>query len=302
MADKGSPLALYLATQVEHDREMAMVLRDAANEAETLMTKLGTKYGIGSEVRRAQISLVLRELRGQQGVMWGNISDTLSIHMDYAADAAAEGEEMLTDYLFRNVGGPIPELQEAYRAQARATVSAYKSRLANNIPLSQQVYRTSALANGYVDRSVNRGILLGKSAKEIAADVKGLINPNTPGGVSYAAMRLGRSELNNAFHTTQIGLRKNDPFVTAMKWNLSESHPKADNCNDYAENAHFDGGGAGEYRPIEVPGKPHPHCFCYLTSVSVSDADFVKQFINGDYNSYIDQKVYTHLPKSRLPC
>ena len=296
------PLRLYLSAQQRHDREQARVLRDAANEAEALMRKLGAKYNFGSEVRQAQIALVLRELRTQQALMWGSIDDTLQNAMDYAADAAAEAEEFFNDNLFRAMGTPsMDALTAANRAQARATAAAYRARTALGIPLSQQVYRTSAFSNGILERRVNNAILLGKSAAEIANDVRDLIRPDVPGGVSYAAKRLGRTELNNAFHQAQKDLRTRDPFVTAMQWNLSSSHPRADDCDVLAHDSHMPGGKAGQFRPEDVPGKPHPQCFCFLTSVTVGDKEFIQNFVQGKYNTAIDRKVHTYAPKSSLP-
>lgn len=297
------PLKRYLRLQQSADREFVAVLRDAADEAERLMESLGKRYDFGSEMRRSQIALVLNELRGLQASMYSSLSDHLIDQMAYAGDAAAEAEGVMTDYLFNALGtGPIPQLQAAYREQARATVRAYQARNDLGIPLAEQVYKTEAFSKGLVDRAVNRGLLLGKSARELAKDVSGMINPATPGGVSYAAMRLARTELNNAFHHAQKGIRANDPFVQGMKWNLSGSHPKPDECNQYAEGVHFKGGDPGVYQPTEVPNKPHPHCFCYLTSVTVGEDEFIANFLNGNYNTFIDQKVYTHLPKGSLPC
>lgn len=303
MAADPSPLQRYLRVQVQHDTLQSRVLRDAANDAERLMTKLGKKYNFGSEVRRAQISLVLKELRTQQALLWGQMDDLLQSQLTYAADAAADAEEVLTDALFERLGpGPIPELQAAYRAQAQATVKAYQARTALGIPLSEQVYKSSALSTGLLEQRVNSAILLGKSAAEIASDVKDLIRPDVPGGVSYAAKRLGRTELNNAFHQVQKDLRARDPFVEALQWNLSGSHAHADQCDVYANDTHFTGGKAGQFKPTETPSKPHPQCLCYLTSVTVGQKEFNERFVRGEYNSYIDQKVYSQLPKADLPC
>lgn len=297
------PLKRYLRLQKDADRELVAVLRDASEEAERLMDRLGKRYNFGSEMRRAQISLVLNELRGLQASMYSNVNDVLIDKMAYAGDAAADAEEVMTDYLFNTIGtGPIPQLQAAYREQAKATVRAYQARTDLGIPLSQQVYRTEAYSKGLVDRTVNRGILLGKSARELAKDVSGMINPYTPGGVSYAAMRLARTELNNAFHHAQKGIRASDPFVEGMRWNLSGSHPRPDECNDYAEGQHYSGGAAGVYKPDQVPGKPHPHCFCYITSVTVGEDEFIANFLNGNYNTFIDQKIYSYTPKRMLTC
>jgi len=300
MPSQPSPLQRYLTAQQRSDRELAIVLRNAADDAEDLMTKLGRKYTFSAEMRRAQISLVLRELRTQQALLWGQVDDLLGNQLTYAADAAADAEEFMTDDLFRRGLGTsaMEELKQAYRAQAQATVRAYQARTALGIPLSQQVYKTSAWSTGLLERRINSGILLGKSAAELAKDVKDLIRPDVRGGVAYAAKRLARTELNNAFHEAQKTIRSQDPFITGMKWNLSGSHPHADDCDVLAGDTHFSGGRAGEFRADQVPGKPHPQCLCYLSSIPISSKEFTQRFVNGDFNSYIDNKIARYNPQT----
>jgi hypothetical protein len=100
-------------------------------------------------------------------------------------------------------------------------------------------------------------------------------------------MRLGRTELNNAFHTTTQRLYEKQPWVTAMKWNLSSSHPEGDICDEYAFDAHIPHGEAGVWRKGDVPSKPHPNCLCFTTPVTVSDDEFAKQFTDGKYDEYL---------------
>lgn len=289
-----NPLQRYLVVQKVVDREMAAVLREAANEGETLIAKLAGAKGIGAQVERAQYQQMVKGLRKQQGELWGSISATLKQGMARAAAQAAEGENLINRVLFNSLGGPIPELERAMQIRAQAAVQAYQAKTDNGIPLSDQVYRSQQLASGAVDREVRKGILLGQSARQIADRIKGFINPSVPGGVSYAATRLGRTELNNAFHRAQIDQRKDSPFTEGFKWHLSGSHPRPDACNDYADRQHFRGGDAGVFRPSEVPGKPHPNCLCYITTVQVGEDEFVSRFLSGQYNSYIDGNVYQY--------
>jgi hypothetical protein len=144
------------------------------------------------------------------------------------------------------------------------------------------VYRTSQLANGFVDRAVNRVILQGGSWQDIAKEVKPMINPATPGGVSYAAKRLGRTELNNAFHTTQQASAEVNPFVTALRWNLSLSHAKLDRCDELAK-GHSRNKASGLYVPSDLPVKPHPQCLCYTTNEMMSEDSFLDLVSNPDY-------------------
>lgn len=296
-----SPLQRYLGAQVQTDREMRRLFREATNEAERLIETLAGKDGIGAQVRRAQYQSILRNLRVVQAETWGTAGKVVREGMARAAQAASEAEKVVNRLLFNALGGPISLLEAAMDQQAKETVGTLLARAANDIPLSEQVYRSRAVADGLVSRAVNRSILLGQSWKELADNVHGLISPDTPGGASYAAKRLGRTELNNAFHRTQIDQRREDPFVSGMKWHLSRTHPKADDCDTLANSSHFRGGDPGVFKPSDVPRKPHPQCLCFLTSVSVSEEEFVQSFLNGNYDEYIDDKVYRYVP-DRAPC
>lgn len=295
-----NPLQRYLATQVILDKELSRILRDAADEGERLMAKTLGK-GIGDKVERAQLAIAVRELRKQQAELWGSVTKATEAAMARAAMQAAEAENLLNRVLFNALGGPIPELERAMHLRSQEAVKNYIARTENGIPLSAQVYDSKALSNGWVEREINRGVLLGRSAAQIADSVRKFISPDVPGGVSYAAQRLGRTELNNAFHRAQINQRENSPWTTGMKWNLSGSHPKPDACNDYADSEHFKGGGAGVFRVGDVPGKPHPNCLCYLTSVQIDEEEFIQRFAKGQYNTYIDQQINRYAPNVS-PC
>jgi hypothetical protein len=277
------------------DRETAAVLRDAAAEGERIIQSLGKK-SISDIVQRSQYAAAVKGLREMQGEMWGGITKNLAAGMDRAAAQVAEAENLVSRTLWNAIGGPMPEYERAMHMRAREALKNYQARMDNGISLSDQVYKTQALYTGKVAQEVNRGILLSESAKQIADRVKGFISPAVPGGVSYAATRLGRTELNNAFHRAQIDQRKDNPWTEGFQWHLSGSHPKPDACNEYADKSHFKGGDAGVFKASDVPGKPHPNCLCYLTTIQVGEADFIDAFLRGDYSTHIDEQVYKYAP------
>lgn len=283
------PLPYYLRVEKQFDRELATVLRDAARHSEKAIKALGDNPTFSNRIRAAQFQLIQRELLEQSADLWGGVSTALNRNLERSGQAAAQVVQDTVRPFWDAVGGEIPEYNRARLLQATSTIEQYRARTANGISLSEQVYRTRALADGYVDRAVNRGLLLGKSAKEIAKDVSGFIKPDTPGGVSYAAMRLGRTELNNAFHTVQIQQAQDEPWTTGIKWNLSGSHPKADECDEYANEEHVRGRGPGVFAKGNVPKKPHPQCLCFTTSEQVDDDEFFDAFFRGDYDNQIDE-------------
>jgi hypothetical protein len=296
-----SPLQRYLLVQVQSEHELDGVLRDAMADARRRLTSLAGRSGLGAEVRSAQLRQSISAMRKVQAELWGEAGRVVQSGRVKAAVAASEAEQAATRALWNLLGGPIKELEIALQAQAASTVDTLAARAANNIPLSDQVFKTAAQSSGLVDRAINRSILQGDSWKEMADRVTGLINPNVPGGVSYSAKRLGRTELNNAFHRQQIDEADDSPFVSAVQWHLSGSHRHSDACDTYAHGVHVPGGGQGVFATGEVPPKPHPQCFCFLTTVHVGEDEFVEGFLNGRYDKYIDDKVYKYAPEL-APC
>jgi hypothetical protein len=274
-----SPLQLYLRGEVATIDEIVRDLRDAAAEAQRRFIKLETKYGVGAKVERAQLAMIKKELHAVQQQLWLSVGKRVRGGGSRVATAAALAEQQVEQVLFRALGTAVPdELLEAQRQFAKATVQTYLARGENGIGLSERVYRSRQLSNGIVDRAVNREILLGNSWQQFARNIVPLIHPDTPGGVSYAAKRLARTELNNAFHTTNKKMAAENPWVTGQKWNRSRSHPKRDKCDDLAE-GHSRGEKPGVYTIGQVPSKPHPQCLCYLTEEVVSEDDFLDSLV-----------------------
>jgi hypothetical protein len=283
-----NPLQKYLRVQNRFDRMIATILKDAANEAAKTVIELGAKGNFSAAIERERMRMVEMELRQQSEDYWNGIRTAMERSYVDAASAAADAVATEDAVLWRSVGLSMPQYNGAMLVQAVNNVPTLIARGMNGVPLAQSVYGTRNLADGYVDRVINRGILLGKSARQIANDVKGLIRPDVRGGVSYAAYRLGRTELNNAFHRTQTDLAAAEPWVTGMQWHLSRSHPKADECNEYANETHYRGGSPGVFPAGDVPPKPHPQCLCFITNVQVDEDEFIESLVNGDYDDYLN--------------
>lgn len=286
-----TPNQFYLPVQKQLDRELATLLKDAAREAAKIVDDLAGDASVGAAIRRRQFAAIRVQLLKTSESLWGGVTTAMRRNMLKAVQAANESMAYADRFLFNALDFDASEYQRAMMLQYTRTVDTFLARSVSGRPLSEQVYRTKALSDGLVDRAVNRGLLLGKSAREIAKDVRLLIRPDVPGGPSYAAYRLGRTELNNAFHQTTIDRRGREPWVEGMKWNLSASHPKNDDCDAYAETAWIPGGDAGVFRPQEVPGKPHPNCLCFLTAVTVGVDAFLDGVLRGDYAEFMRDEI-----------
>ena len=290
-------LALYGVTL----KEMDQMLRDGADEAERLIPKLLEQHTTGGKVKAAQLRLVLRELRVAQSALWGDLGASVHSGVVAAAQKGGTAAEGVLASVFGKNGVPVPSaLLAGWREQAKAGIDAILAKSANGIPLSRAVYKAQALSIGQVDRKVSQGLLLGHNHKTIAKSVKDMILPTVAGGVSYAAHRLARTEINHAYQTAQAKRHEPEPWNKGMKWNLSKSHPKPDVCNVNATKDLYDLG-PGVYTFGNKP-ESHPNCLCYQTPVTVSEDEFMDAFLAGDYNEHLDEVVYTHAPASEHLC
>ena len=180
--------------------------------------------------------------------------------------------------------GKSPQAQYLYdsalQVSQRAIDVALQRMRFSAVPLSQRIYNTSVWMNGRLGKLINETLASGLNAREFAARARDWFNPNTPGGVRYAAMRLARTEINNAFHSISAQKYAETPWINQVDWNLSGSHSTPDECDLYARQSPF---------PADkVPARPHPQCLCNITPRSVGEDEFVENFLKGDYDEYLD--------------
>lgn len=285
-------LKAYVRVQEDFDREMYKTLRRTASSIDEDIKRIVGK-GIGDTIRREQLLLVKKSIHEELAKLLRDVGLTVQAGREEAAASAIKTMGAYDRLLFNAAHIPA-DAQAAYMTSAEATArsgitSAVRRMQGDSyVPLSKQVYKTEALARGMVDRYINQALIKGLSAREFAKGVASFIQPNVAGGVSYASMRLARTEINNAFHATQAKKARETPWVSGVEWNLSGSHPTPDECNDYADSVHYAGGEPGIFLPEDVPPKPHPQCLCFITSVTVSEDDFIDNLFGGQYDSHID--------------
>ena len=279
-----SPLFTYLRKTEATDRALLQLLADAANESRITALKFG-KGGVGKVTISRQQRLVQRELHKQMRILNENAGHLIIFGEKEAKLAAEEAMDFLENRMWGS-SKAMQDLRRMIQLQARSGVESFASRGENMHRLSGRVYKNWKLATGQVDDAISRALLRDLSAKDFAKTVEDLIKPDVPGGISYASMRLARTEINNAFHFTQIRYTRETPWVQGYKWHLSGSHGKPDVCNDYADNDSYNMG-KGVFPKSDVPGKPHPQCLCFITSETMSNGDFEKALLRGNFDQYL---------------
>lgn len=292
MARPASPLIAYSRTQLIYDRKLAVILQRAAREIEQRIRKL--KVGVGGEVRAAQLRLVLAEVREVQKALWeSGVRSILLEGRNAGATAAEINAETIQRVMYASLPEDVAEaLARGIEATARAGIKTDYARIPR--ALSTRVYKNEALANKTIEQLIRSGLIQGLSAKELAQTVYRYVSPTAPGGASYSSLRLARTEINNAFHQQQI-LAADRPGVLGVKWNLSGSHPKPDECNDLAQRDN--GLGPGVYDKANVPAKPHPQCFCYLTYEMMTPAQFKKSLDSGAFDDILRREIDANLAR-----
>lgn len=146
----------------------------------------------------------------------------------------------------------------------------------DGLKLSDRIWTTDQTLRNNLHSMIEQCVNDGRSAVEFSRAVEQyLVEPGPKwttaikpavtdrGSVKYNALRLARTEINQAYHRSQNLAAMNNPTIRGLKWNLSRSHPKKDICDTWAtQDIH--GLGSGIYRPGETP-KDHPNGMCFLT-------------------------------------
>lgn len=264
------------------DREVLALLRATKKRVDAILRELPA----GNNIRRAQLEKTRARLLAEQATLFERMGDVVSARRASAASRAAR-LSAASDAALLSLVGKSAQAQYLYdsalQVSQRAIDVALQRMKFSALPLSQRIYSTSTWMNGRLGKLINETLASGLNAREFARRARDWFNPNTPGGVRYAAMRLARTEINNAFHSMSAQKYAETPWIREVDWNLSGSHIKKDDCDKFAAESPF---------PADkVPARPHPQCMCNITPVSESEDDFVENFLKGDYDEYLDMEL-----------
>lgn len=279
-------LARYSSVQAQYDSQIKSLLKDGASDAQDRINALSQKTTFSSGVQTAQIKMTMNSIQSTFKTLFKQIIPIIqSGQKDEAGQASDALNETDLSYLRAALSATtdIDSFIKSEKQRAELGVVHALSNVTNSsLPLSARVYRTQFLANNWVKTQVTKQILLGGSASDIANAVKQSIDPSTPGGVSYAAMRLGRTELNNAFHATAITLSQDRPWITGMQWFTSRTHDDSDKTEICTQlNGQI-------FTTDKVPAKPHPQCRCYVAPTLESATAFQNHLTAGTYRDWIE--------------
>ena len=281
-------LSRYMQIQSRTDTRIRTILVATAEDANAQVSALASNSTFSAGVRTAQLRLVMSTIKGILDDVFDGITpiirDGQVSEAQAAVDALTETDRQYLEDAFQSTAA-VDDFIASQRLQAKIQVMNAVNRITKSErPLSKRVYHTKALAQKWIQRDVTIGIAKGSSAQDIAKVVRRHIRPNTPGGVSYAALRLGRTELNNAFHATAIELSQDRPWIQGMEWHLSAVHThdpqRVEICETYANQI---------FQVDNVPSKPHPQCRCFVAPVLEPVDVFIRNLTAGQYRDWINK-------------
>jgi hypothetical protein len=240
----------------------------------------------GDLVYRAQLERTRRALLAEQAKLFDKLGDKVAARRLRSASRAARLSAASNAALLRLVGEGAEgqRLYEGANITAQRTVETLLARAKlSAVPLAERIYNTKSWMNKRLDNLIVSTMAAGLNAQKFAKVARDWFAPSVPGGTRYAAMRLARTEINNAFHATSIVYAQDKPWVSQMDWHLSKSHPTPDKCNGIAA--------ASPYDVHLIPRKPHPQCMCYVTEVTPDEDEWIDRFVAGEFDDYLDGKL-----------
>jgi SPP1 gp7 family putative phage head morphogenesis protein len=280
--DPQESAAAAAAVQRAADAEILRALKEAYKDVNRRLGQLASAGNTSLE--RSRLLAIKQAILNGQAEVFAKTGKVIERRRVEAAARAIQVAGRYDEVAFAAVGREqearaLAMGLEATEARAIDTLVARVT--GDRIPLSQKVYRSQTWAGNRLENRINSGLARGLSAEQMARELREFVNPNTPGGTRYAAMRLARTEINNAYHAMAIRAAQMKPWIKKVEWHTSRSHVRKDICDT------LDG---RLFTPDEVPPKPHPQCFCYITPVVDDDDEaFLDQLVAGDFDDFLDE-------------
>ncbi|MEX0975048.1 MAG: hypothetical protein WD024_06870 [Bacillota bacterium] len=200
-----------------------------------------------------------------------------------SAEAGVSASQNVAAELLKE-GWPKTEVARLFApVNERAVLAVLTRTQRDGLKLSDRIWRVGERMRNSVTRIVEDGVARGLDSRKMARQVQQYLQPGqwtqmkletrrslgVSKDVSYEAMRLARTEMNNAFHEGAILANQENPAYRGVYWRLSSNHPVADICDDMARH-----GGDGFYPKGEEPMRPHPQCRCLILPAYEEPVEF----------------------------
>jgi hypothetical protein len=167
----------------------------------------------------------------------------------------------------------------------------WKTRWSDGWKLSDRSWKSSQIERTNLHSMIEQCVNEGRSAVEFSRAVADYLEVPGPawttaikpsvtgrGTIKYNALRLARTETNNAYRKAQDFSAAQSSIVKGIKWNLSGSHPKYDICDIWASQDLYKLGPGVYPAGLLPPG--HPNCLCFCTDVLYEGDELIERIRN----------------------
>ena len=312
----------FLLLQKQLEKEYADISSKLMGKIQKLAFDFADKDGLFKKSDMDQINLEVSSIN-----YWfaNEMKDWLDNNITKSADIAIQGQDNAAEYFVKSLiqesagqdkallakalsdGGSGILLRTRYGTGLAKSIrdAVWKKRWDDGFKLSDRVWKMNQLMNDNVKHMVEDCVNQGKSAVNFAKAVEQYLEKPGPawttgikpsitgrGSVKFNALRIARTETNQAYQKAQNLSDKNSVIVKGTKWNLSSSHPTVwppssayngypEICDYRAKHNHH-GLGPGVFPPGKAPSD-HPNGLCYLTSELYQGEELVNR-IKEKYN------------------
>jgi hypothetical protein len=247
-------------------------------------------------LRHAHLSALQAKLDGRAAQMSKDVLAATHHGIWMASGAGSKGVQQVTQHMLGDAF-PEPALARLFAGiNERATLAMLARTRRDGLKISDRVWRTSENARNNIRRIVEDAVVRGQDARKTARLVQQYLQPGVwkalkletrrrlgvGTDVSYQAMRLARTEMNNAFHEGMVAANQHSPGYRGIYWRLSPQHPAPDVCDDMATDMSH--GEPGFYPKGFEPVRPHPQCFCITISSWENPEQFAERLRSWQQN------------------
>lgn len=295
----------FLLLQKQLEKEYSNISSKLMEKIQRVAFDFADRDGMFHKSEIDQINLEIESIN-----YWfsNEIKDWLDKNITDSADIAIRGQDTASEYYIKQLiqeaagkdksilrraisGGDGILLRAKYGEGLTKSIrkAVWNYRWDDGYKLSDRVWKLNQLMNENLKHMIEDAVNNGKSAVNFAKAVENYLDKPGPawttairpsvtgrGSIKYNALRLARTETNNAYRKAQqISAEKSD-IVKGIKWNLSRSHTGEHDCEcEKFATQDLYGLGPGVYPPGKIPIS-HPNCMCYLTDVLYEGEELIR--------------------------
>ena len=282
-------------------RQINHMYREVAAEIKQAMKRLEGRTNVSSVIRKQYLNDLLKEIEKNLEDVTQSIEDVIQKNMLAASEAVVLNN-------VNNLRLLGIDVKQAYFYIPKDIVSEvitgkiYKGRWT----LSKAIWGDSKQSIRDLNTIVAKGIAENKSAYDIAKDLEQYVNPEArknwewskvyPGTkkkIDYNAQRLARTMVSHAYEESFVRVTKNNPFIDAYRWIISNSDRVCPICIARSEDDQY-GLGAGIYPKDQLP-LDHPNGMCTFETVRTKSYDQITDdlvnWVNGTGSKVMNKQL-----------